>query len=96
MIWTKIKLWAAAIGAALLVALSVAVKFFAGKWKTEKRRRKRVEKNLEHAAEVIEKDNVIDVEFRSRRADVANELKEGRSPTVFTDPNSMFDDPKDD
>ena len=92
---TNLKLYLYAALAFVVTALGLSTKYFKDKAEREKRGRKRAEKQLEHASEVIEQDNVIDVEFKSRRADVAQELKEGGNPTVFTNPNSMFD-PKDD
>lgn len=90
MILAKLKLWATAIGAGLIIALGFATKFFATKAKKEKQGRKKAEKSLKHTIEVAGKDIETDNRFNSRRAEAKAEIKETGVSSQLSDPNVFW------
>lgn len=50
-------------------------------------------KAIAHRATIIaERDNEIEGQTESRRAEAAREVEKGKHPGIFTDPNRMFSD----
>ena len=94
MILAKLKAWGLIFAGFVVTALS----FLLLKEQRDSARKdaKQYKQQAEQGAEVARKDNVIEADFTSRRAEIINDLENGRNPDVFLDPNSMFRDDKDD
>lgn len=90
MIWSKIKLYLYSALGLLIAGLVASTKYFSAKAKKEEKRADNAEAMSDHRENVAEKRDEIDEEFRSRRAEAAQEAKDGNTPGVFRNPNKLF------
>jgi len=81
----KAYIWAA--GAALLAGLLIAVKFFSAKAKRMEQERDEAEAQSDFNAEVIILDEKVRKKFNSRRAEALNEINKGTVPSHLSKPN---------
>ena len=83
-------LWAILLGlVGILTSLLIASNESRKRWKE---RSKRSERENERRRDAAERDNEIEGQTRSRRADIRNELKDTGGSSTFRDPNKLFDD----
>jgi hypothetical protein len=94
MIWGKLKLYAFAALAALIAVLGGFAKYYKGKAGKEKKRADNASGNLDRQMDIQRDDKKIEQTFKSRRADAAKEIRDGRAAGVFLDPNKLFDNDK--
>ncbi len=88
MIFSTIKRYAF-LGLGLgVTVLGFLAKMFAAKAKRQEKRAERAEDAYEHSVEVMEKDNEIDREFKSRRAEAKAEIDQDGASDELSDPNS--------
>ena len=86
---TKIKAYLSIFLGFLVMALTT--KAALSKAAREKKRAERAKANLDQQKKIQRADNVIEAQFHSRRAAAKAEIKDGRKPSVFSNPNGMFD-----
>jgi hypothetical protein len=91
MILGRIKSYAIAGGAAVIGLLLVVVKYLSAKNSRLARRAETVEANLNRARVIAEKDNEIEGQTRSHRAEVANELETDGTTDALSNPGSLWD-----
>jgi hypothetical protein len=66
---------------------TLLAKIFYDKAKRERKAKEKFQRQVEHAKHVDEQDNAIESEFRSRRADALNEIKDSNYSTELSSPN---------
>jgi hypothetical protein len=88
--FSTIKLYLYAAGAALIAALGVAVKYFSAKAKREEKRRKLAEDAIDYYVEVAKDDIKTEKKFKSRRAEAKAEIKKTGTSSELSDPNVLW------
>lgn len=88
MIFSKLKMYAAAAVVFLLTTLAVIAKYFQGKASREKRKRRAAEAHRDHVQKVAKADKEISQQTKSRRADALNEIKQKGHSDLLSDPSN--------
>lgn len=91
----KAKLYA--LGAFLLAALAVAARIFFLQKSRDKYKKKSEEYQAaaHYAKKVADRDNELEGQEQSHRAEVKREIEDTGNSRVFRDPNKLFDDDPD-
>jgi hypothetical protein len=95
MIFSKLKLYLATAGAVLLAGLVVAVRLLTKQNSRLRARAENAEARVIHARVVAQKDTEIELQTRSHRADIINELEETNDSTSFRNPDKLWSDSDD-
>lgn len=85
----RLKTYGLLILGGLLTVSVFLLKIFGLRSKRLKTQRDTYRKERDERQYAMEKDNEIEAQTRSRRADAKKEIKHGNVPRTFTDPNSM-------
>ena len=95
MILGKLKTYALLILSGLVAVLAFLLKIFGSRSRRLKQQAETYKAQANRARVVAERDNEIEGQTQSRRADAAKELKETGGSSTFRDPNKLFDDDPD-
>ncbi len=92
MIFSKVKIYGAALVAAVLSALMIAVRVLSAQKARLKAKNKQLSGRNEHLTEVLEADIEIDEQTDVYLADVNKEIKDKGYTTSLSEPNKKQDD----
>jgi hypothetical protein len=92
MIFSRIKLYGIAFAGVAISALLVVMRLLTASNSRLRSRAENAEARVKRARVIAERDNEIEEQTESRRAQVKNEIKDTGSSSAIHNPDSLWDD----